>query len=472
MYTPETDLELSNVLSLLRPYQTEAVKFGLKMQKVIFDIDMGLGKTIVSLTSTVSQKPKKVLIICSKNAVLTWSKEVVKWYPSLSDPKVYTRVLGNKKKREKLWKEDSIFYACTHLTFLSDSDLVASIKWDVIIFDEFHRIGLRNRKSQVYKALKPITRKTKSLFMLSGTPVSKGPQDLWAPLHLLNYKLFKSYWSFVNMFCVTYEGIFGKEIVGAQNTEKLRSILKDFMFRAKCSNPEIAKQMPKLNRIPLYVDLPPKFSRMYDDLDAELLAEYDDKYIIAQNSLTRDIKLQQMLVCPKIIDPTLPYGPFFEYLTETILNSSVEDRHCVIFTPYRKAVNYLIDFLHGKGVERVYRLWGGMHPDEMADAISEYKAHSNILDKNGNPSIMICTTKTAQSFDLETSSVCYHLGYEWDQNDNEQAEGRLRRLINKAAVIRSFYLLSDKPIDERKMDVLGTKTNVVKRMYQDKKLND
>ncbi len=460
---------LENAEMLLREYQRVGVAKCLNLKKIILDVDMGLGKTLISLTSTMKIAPKKVLIVCSKNAIPTWSKEVKKWFPLFAGEEYYTGVLGSAKKREALWQRDTLFHACTHLTFLSDREQIKKQKWDIVIWDEYHRTGIRNRQSKVFKALKPIALKAKYLFLLSGTPVSKGPQDLFAPLHAIDRAVFKSYWKFVETFCVFYEGRFGKEIIGAQNTVALNALLKSYMYRAKCSDPAIAAQMPELNRIPLYIELPKKFSKMYDKFEQDMVAEYaDDKFMLAQNVLTRDIKLQQFLVCPKIIDPALPYGPYMETILDKIEESPTGLKHCVIFTPYRAAVDYLEEFLKSKGYTNVYKLWGGLSPDVMTSTVQGFKDYRNATDEEGKPSIMLCTTKTAQSFDLETSSTCYHMGYEWDQNDNSQAEGRLRRLINEAKVIRSFYLLSDKPIDARKMHVLGTKTENTNATFLEK----
>ncbi|MEM3041555.1 MAG: hypothetical protein QXG97_05985 [Nitrososphaerota archaeon] len=46
---------------------------------------------------------------------------------------------------------------------------------------------------------------------------------------------------------------------------------------------------------------------------------------------------------------------------------------------------------------------------------------------------MLCTIDFAQSFSLDTVETAYMLGFDWDPNDNLQAEGRLRRLNSPTA---------------------------------------
>ena len=446
--------ELDKIRPQLRHYQQECVKFTRRHSRCIIDSRMGTGKTLMGLLSMIQLEPRKVLIICSKNALYTWQKEIAKWFPALSRKELYTVVDSSPAGRAELWSAQSLFYVCTYQTLLRDVEYAKRLRPDVLICDECHRGGLRNRKSKGFQAIKVLSHVVPNIFMLSGTVVSKGPQELWSMLNILDHRLFSSYWKFVNTFCIVIDGVFGKEIVGVQNTDGLKTMTGNYIFRVP---KEIAdKELPPITRELVSIDMTKAQAKHYKELNKKMYTELESgELVVASTIISKLIELRQILACPKILgveDPGAGIPTIMDMLEDR------EDFHAVIFTPFRNAVTYLREYISAKYPQvKVRQLWGGAKPDEVREAVEGFKRERGL---------MLCTIKFAQSFDLETASVCFFLGYEWDQNENHQAEGRLRRMISSGP-ITAYYLKHNKTIDEDILEVLSDKTRNVRDMYQD-----
>lgn len=462
---------LRRVQAEMRPLQVRCVSHCKKNPRTIIDSWMGTGKTLMGLTATFIQQPERVLIACSKNALWTWKHEIEKWYPEYAKPGMYTVISGSPIERRKLWSKNTLFYVCTYNVLRNDMAIAKDIPFDVFILDEFHRSGLRQhtmykkRKTDAktgapiktltgYGALKQL-QKIPCIFAISGTVLSRGPQDVWPTLNILDSRLFASYWKFINTFCIVLNGAFGMDIAGAQNTAGLRQISKPYWYRI--SKEEAMKEMPPLTKQIVPIEMSDTQKRMYAKIEKDMYIELASGELnVASTSLGASTKLRQLLTCPKIIDPDVDdYGAGIETVVD--MAKDAENHHIVVFTPYRAGVTYIKEYLKKHLTEDVFHIWGGLEPEEL---------HARIKAWKQSKGAMVCTVLFSQSFELETSSACYFVGYEWDQNDNNQASSRLQRLISPGPIM-AYYMQYKGTIDEHILEVLNNKTRTVKVTVQD-----
>lgn len=436
-------------------YQVTAIKDMHKYKRVLLDSGMGSGKTLMCLTTVFLQEPQKVLVLCSKNAMNTWRKEIKKWFPEWSDAKYFTPISGKiqKAKRAQLWAKPSLFYVTTYSTFLSDKETIGKIKWDAVVGDEAHKAGWRNSKTQGFKAAKELLEHIKLFIITSGTPTRKGPQHLWGYLHILARKIFTSYWKFVNAYCIIEDTIFGKQITGVKNTEQLEKVTRECVVRIPREITD--KALPPIVRDFLHVDMTPIQAKAYEEMDTTMILDTADAILLASTSLTRDLRLRQILSCPWVCG-TPDHGGGIEAVVDKC--EEHEDFHCVIFTPFRDALPHFRAYLQAKGIKNIFQLQGGMEPAEVA------RATTNFRNTRG---VMLCTIQYAQSFELETAKLGFFIGYSWDQDDNFQAEARMRRFISTKEPVFIYYCKHENTIDDRLLEVLGVNTRNNKTMVQD-----
>jgi SNF2 family DNA or RNA helicase len=151
-------------------------------------IDMGLGKTVMTLTALdhlfKNKTIKKVLVIAPKKvAESVWSDEIEKW--DHLNHLTFSKVLGTQKQRENgLVQKAQIYLINRENVVWLVSKYGLNWPFDTVVIDELS--SFKNHKSQRFKALKMIRPYIKRAIGLTGTPASNGLLDLWSELFLLD----------------------------------------------------------------------------------------------------------------------------------------------------------------------------------------------------------------------------------------------------------------------------------------------
>ena len=173
-------------------YQRYATDYILSHPIAAVLLQMGLGKTIITLTAIVDLLfdffvIRKVLIIAPlRVAQMTWSDEIKKW-DHLGILK-YSIVVGTQAQRQKAMAADADIYItnresvpwlCENYPEFFTGDLM-------IIVDELS--SFKNHQAKRFKALMKMRPKVNRIAGLTGTPSSNGLMDLFAEIKLLDIR--------------------------------------------------------------------------------------------------------------------------------------------------------------------------------------------------------------------------------------------------------------------------------------------
>lgn len=169
-------------------YQKRAIRFVLDKPYCCLFLDMGLGKTVSTLTA-VSElidccDVQKVLVIAPKKvAESTWAAECEKW-DHLQHLQV-SIVLGTEKQRLDALDYPADIYV-TSRDFVSWLVEKRGKMWDfdMVVLDEL--TSFKNSKSQRWKSLKKIRPKTGRVVGLTGTPTPNGIKDIWGQMYCVD----------------------------------------------------------------------------------------------------------------------------------------------------------------------------------------------------------------------------------------------------------------------------------------------
>lgn len=185
-------------------YQAIAYRKAYNNPKFMHLLDMGLGKTVVTLTLIADLLNEfeifKPLIVAPKFvAENTWPAELAKW-DHLEGFKLSV-ITGTEAQRIRaleanvdIWviSRDNILWLVKYL----------GKKWnfDMLVLDESS--NFKNPAAKRFKAVKTILPKLKRLLELTGTPIPNGLMDLWSQMFLIDQgqRLFK----FKESFRATY----------------------------------------------------------------------------------------------------------------------------------------------------------------------------------------------------------------------------------------------------------------------------
>lgn len=425
----------------VRAYQLEGVYFMGSRKKTLLADDMGLGKTLQILAVWRITDPDYTLIVCSKNALATWRKEFKKWLPDMAPPVI---ISGQKQQRRKQWKRarEVGIGAVTSATLRQDIEEVEK-HWEAVIGDEVHRF-LRNHKTATFKAFKRL--KCDWMWLASGTPSSRGPQQLFGIISILRPQLFTSFWRYISTFHEVDEGPWGKEIGRPRNMEQFHKLTGGFILRRK--KKDVLSQLPPKNRIIECIDMTPEQEKLYHELSEDMIAMTGNELVIASTSLAKLQKLRQLLVCPKTWDPKLGYGAVLEWIKEHYEEN--EYKKGVIFTPYPSAFPFIEQFVREEmGIKNVWLLRGGISVEEQHQCTEDFRTA-----KEG---IVLVSIKFAESFELETAQVGYFNGFEYDPFQNYQAEDRIYRGTIAHGVDMFYFRHNGAGVDEEGLDIVSNK---------------
>jgi len=178
-------------------YQERMIDFLVGTPAAALFVDMGLGKTVTTLTAIDrlmydSVETEKVLVIAPKSVALnTWSGETEKW-DHLRNLRL-SIVMGTEAQRRAALQADADIYVTNRDNvvwlvgqYFDGHRLRFTSPWpfDTVVLDESS--SFKNPQSKRYRALLRVRPFISRIILLTGTPAPNGLMDLWAQVRLLD----------------------------------------------------------------------------------------------------------------------------------------------------------------------------------------------------------------------------------------------------------------------------------------------
>lgn len=224
----------------LRPWQTEAIEYGIGHPYCILAMAMGLGKTLTSLTLKEKLKVKKALVICPSYLITNWESEITKFYPGL-----VSRPIRSKKDISK--KVDYDIAIISYDMAQKAEYLFSEI--DMLICDEAHYLKTMTAKRTEFIHKAVYENSIKYCYLLTGTPIKNKVTEYYSLMSLCYYnprlkdpKFIKEYPSqfkfnmqFSNMVRKLIPTKYGRreviDFTGVKNIPLLKSYLQGIYFK-------------------------------------------------------------------------------------------------------------------------------------------------------------------------------------------------------------------------------------------------
>lgn len=281
-------------------YQTYCSRFIRTHEQACLFLDMGLGKTVTTLTAIKGLfdegKVSKVLIIAPLRVARdTWPDEIEKWdhLKGLS----YSRIIGGKVHRQKALSALANIYLVNRENVADLVEMVGS-KWnfDMVVIDELS--SFKSPRAKRFKALKSVRNKTKRWVGLTGTPAANGLLDLWPEMYLIDggQRLGKYVTRFREAYFRVaaknpYTGVVYKYTPRPGAEEQIYEKISDIVVSMKAID---HLDMPELTFIDERVKLSTPERATYEALRKDMIVDLGDTEIVASNAGTLIGKLAQM----------------------------------------------------------------------------------------------------------------------------------------------------------------------------------
>ncbi len=278
-------------------YQDYATDFVLSHTVSGLILDMGLGKSVITLTALWdlildSFDVGKVLVIAPKRvAEDTWPKELAKW--DHLKGLTYSLVLGSEKQRREALKKRAFIYIINreNVTWL-----VSNYRWDfdTLVIDELS--SFKSAKAQRFKALKRVRPLVKRVIGLTGTPAPNSLIDLWPEIFLLDMgqRLGRFIGGFRDRFFLPDKR--NREIIysykpreGAE--EAIYRLISDICISMKATD---HLQMPELISSRVDVRMTDAEKSLYDKFKQDMVLKLPEGELDAVNAAALSGKLLQM----------------------------------------------------------------------------------------------------------------------------------------------------------------------------------
>lgn len=278
-------------------YQQFATDFILNQSICCLMLDMGLGKTVITLTALWqlaldSFDVSRVLVIAPKRvAEDTWPKELEKWehLTGLTS----SLVLGSVAEREAALQRKAFLYIINRENV---AWLVKNYYWDfdMVVIDELS--SFKSNKAERFKAMKKVRPMVTRIVGLTGTPAPNTLLDLWPQMYLIDMgqRLGRFIGGFRDRFFLPDKR--NREIIysykpreGAEDA--IYALISDICISMKAAD---YLDMPERIDNRIEVSMSPKERKLYDDFQKDMVLSIGDEELDAANAAALSNKLLQM----------------------------------------------------------------------------------------------------------------------------------------------------------------------------------
>lgn len=345
-------------------YQRYAIERIIQDNSLGLFLDMGLGKTVITLTAINDLKfnrwaVSRCLVVAPKKvAEATWSHEAEKW-DHLRHLKIVP-VLGSLKKRVQALHTPGDIWVINreNVPWLVEY-FRNNWPFDMVVLDESS--SFKNPQSKRFKAMKLVRSRIARLVLLTGTPAPNGLEDLWAQIYLLDAgeRLGRTISSYREAFFTqdyARPGQMYRTYTPQQDAEsRIQAAISDICVSMKS---EDYLELPDYIESTVPVALDAKAKRAYDKLEKEMLLEVDTQLVTAQSAAVLNGKLLQ-LCSGAVYDSTGEVVNIHDCKLEAFLETieQLNGEHALVFYWFKHEADRLTKAL--AKTDKVVRVYQG-----------------------------------------------------------------------------------------------------------------
>ena len=429
----------------LHEYQNRAVDFILENKKVALLLDMGLGKTVSSLTALVdlldSMAVNKILIIAPLRVANTvWHVEAENWQHT-KGLKINICTGSEKNRRAQLHKSADV-YVINRENVEWIVELYGK-KWpfDCVIIDESS--SFKSPSSRRFKSLKKTVALTEYCVLLTGTPSPNGLLDLWSQFYLLDHgaRLGRTMTAYKQRFFKSdFMGYKYELRKGA--SDEIYSLIADITLSMQA---EDYIKLPDRIDSSVFVELPPAKLKAYKDFERESILELEDSDDVeAVNAAVLGNKLLQFANGAIYTDAVGNWSDLHRVKLEA-LNDIIEDN---------AGENILIAYNYKTDLERLTKKFpNAVVMDKEGEAVARWNNNEIKL-------LLAHPASAGHGLNLQKGgSLIVWFGMIWSLELYQQFNARLHRQ-GQTKPCRVVHIVSSQTIDEKVLNVLSDKNAV------------
>lgn len=434
-------------------YQRTAMQWIVDKPKCGLFLDMGLGKTVSTLTAIQQLiddcEVSRVLVVAPKKvAETTWSTEAQKW-EHLHDLKV-VKVLGTEKQRCLALSQKADVYVTGRDNFVwLVGKYGGRLPFDTLVIDEL--TSFKSAKSERFKAMRIALPSVHRVIGLTGTPAPNGLIDLWAQMYCLDQgeRLGRSVTKYREAYFETlrWNNIVVRCDVKKGCEEIIRNKIADICLSMQAKD---YLQLPDLITHTATVELTPKVREAYERFEREKVLEFKTEHgqepanVLAQSAAGLMNKLAQF-ANGAVYDDSMQvhevHSEKLDRLAEIV--EAANGNSVLVFYQYKHDVTRIAAKLKG------YR-------------VRAYQGEKDLNDWNAGQIDVLLAHPASTAYGLNMQQGGHYIvwfGTGWNLEHYQQANARLHRQGQQHPV-QVYKLICAGTVDEKASAALEGKKGV------------
>lgn len=430
-------------------YQRAAMRWIREHPRCGLFLDMGLGKTVSTLTAILDMMDEaeldRVLVVAPKKvAEATWSTEAGKW-DHLRGLKV-VKVLGSERQRIAALEQKADVYVLGRDNFVwLAKHYNGRMPFDMLVIDEL--TSFKSHGSQRFKAMRLVAPSFRRVVGLTGTPAPNGLIDLWAQLYCLDQgeRLGRTFSQYRDAYfhTQTWNNIAIRYEPKKGCADLIRRKIGDICLSMKA---EDYLQLPELITHTERLRLSEKAMKAYEEFERQNVIEFHEKHgeeaatVLATSAAALMNKLSQFS------------------------NGAVYDAEHNVHTVHDEKLDRLAEIVeaaHG-GVLVFYQYRHDI--PRIKERLEGYKVRTfdgeaDLIDWNAGKIEVLLAHPSSTAYGLNMQEGGHYIvwfGLGWNLELYQQANARLHRQGQQYPVI-IYRLLCDGTVDEMAERALGRK---------------
>lgn len=434
-------------------YQRTAMQWIIDKPKCGLFLDMGLGKTVSTLTAVQQLiddcEINRVLVVAPKKvAETTWSTEAEKW-EHLHDLRV-VKVLGTEKKRCAALAEKADVYVTGRDNFVwLVGKYGGQLPFDALVIDEL--TSFKSAKSERFKAMRIALPSVKRVIGLTGTPAPNGLVDLWAQMYCLDQgeRLGKSISRYREAYFETHKwnNIVVRCDVKKGADQVIRNKIADICLSMQAKD---YLQLPDMITHTAKVELSDKTMAAYAKFEKDKVLEFKTEHgqepanVLAQSAAALMNKLSQFA------------------------NGAIYDEDMQVHEIHSEKVDRLAEIVEAANGNSVLVFYQYKHDVARITAklkgyrVRQYQSEKDLKDWNAGQIDVLLAHPASTAYGLNMQQGGHYIvwfGTGWNLEHYQQANARLHRQGQRHPVT-VYKLLCSGTVDERAAAALEGKKGV------------
>ena len=424
-------------------------------------MEMGTGKTKVAIDNAAYLFQKEeiefVFVIAPNSVYRNWKKEIDFHCPIESNIYIW------KVTKDKTFKIDpkKITFILMNVEALSHASgkkwleykLLKHGKTSMIILDESTTI--KNLKASRTKAIIKLGKLAKYRRILTGSPITKSPLDLFSQCAFLDKKLlgYENYTVFKSRYAVMYSierGGYNIQIPKYYvNLEELEYKLKNFSYRVRKKD---CLDLPPKMYVQRHVELPEEQRKAYEQLKASALIVLKNDEVSYNNKLTELLKLQQVANgFVKTNDGKIVDFKSNAKLKELMSILEESEDKCIIWANYVHNIEMIkkkLEETYGK--DSVVSIYGKDSVEVRNDSVEKFQHNDRCRFLVGNPTV------GGYGLTLTAARYVIYFSNSYNLEVRQQSEDRAHR-YGQTSQVTYIDLIATDTIDEMVLHNLDNK---------------